>query len=81
MTIGGLLRLTLIELYFGDHQLSGESIDHVAMGFHHHLQPFIDLLTNLLMVPGINHSGMIQALEKRSDTIQFADPFVYFGLP
>jgi len=35
----------------------------------------------ILMAPGLNHSGLAQALERRGSTIRFADPFIYFGLP
>ncbi len=35
----------------------------------------------VLMVPGLNHSGVAQALEKRGCTLRYADPFVYFNLP
>lgn len=44
-------------------------------------QPGIFSRKRVLMVPGMNHNGMIQALERHSTNIDFADPFVYFGLP
>jgi predicted amino acid dehydrogenase len=44
-------------------------------------QPGIFSRKRVLMVPGLNHNGVIQALERHSTSIDFADPFVYFGLP
>lgn len=44
-------------------------------------QPGIFSHKQVLMCPGLNHTGMVSALERRASTIQFADPFVYFGWP
>lgn len=44
-------------------------------------QPGICSQKRILMVPGLNHSGLAQALARRSSDIRYADPVVYFGLP
>lgn len=44
------------------------------------VQPGIFSRKSVLMVPGLNHGGLIQALERHSTSIDFADPFIYFGL-
>ncbi len=44
-------------------------------------EPGIFSQKRVLMVPGLNHSGVAQALEKRGCTLRYADPFVYFNLP
>ncbi len=35
----------------------------------------------ILMCPGLNHTGLAQALRHRGRELQYADPVVYFGLP
>lgn len=35
----------------------------------------------VLMVPGLNHSGLAQALSQYTEELRYADPVVYFGLP
>ncbi len=44
-------------------------------------QPGIFSKKHILMVPGLNHEGLIQALLKHSSKIRYADPVVYFALP
>lgn len=44
-------------------------------------QPGIFAEKHILMVPGLNHNGLAQALERHSSSIRYADPVVYFGLP
>jgi len=44
-------------------------------------QPGVFAKKRILMVPGMNHNGLVQALERHADAIQYADPFVYFGWP
>lgn len=44
-------------------------------------QPGIFSQKRILMVPGLNHNGLAQALERRGAAIRYADPVVYFGLP
>ncbi len=44
-------------------------------------QPGIFSQKQVLMVPGLNHNGLAQALEKRGCTMRYADPFVFFNLP
>ncbi|MBP8000538.1 MAG: serine carboxypeptidase [Chloroflexi bacterium] len=44
-------------------------------------QPGIFSQKRALLVPGLNHTGLAQALEKRGCTLRYADPFVYFNLP
>jgi hypothetical protein len=44
-------------------------------------QPGIFSEKNILMVPGLNHEGLAQALQRHSANIHYADPVVYFALP
>ena len=44
-------------------------------------QPGIFSQKHILMVPGLNHEGLTQALRRHSPHIRFGDPVVYFGLP
>src|SRR5690606_19576746 len=32
-------------------------------------------------VPGLNHNGLAQALERRAAALRYADPMIYFNLP
>ncbi|MCA9924515.1 MAG: hypothetical protein KC421_19195, partial [Anaerolineales bacterium] len=44
-------------------------------------EPGIFSQKRVLMVPGVNHRGMSQALGQRSSAIRYADPVAYFALP
>ena len=44
-------------------------------------QPGIFAQKRVLMVPGLNHNGMSQALGRRGSSIRYADPLIYFNLP
>ena len=44
-------------------------------------QPGIFSQKRVLMVPGLNHEGLAQALSRHTPHIRYADPVVYFGLP
>ena len=44
-------------------------------------QPGIFAQKQILMVPGLNHNGLSQSLARRSSTLRYADPVVYFALP
>ncbi len=44
-------------------------------------QPGIFAQKRILMVPGVNHNGLAQALSRRSANVRYADPVVYFALP
>lgn len=44
-------------------------------------QPGIFGEKRILMVPGVNHHGLLYALQKHSSTIRYAEPIVYFALP
>jgi predicted amino acid dehydrogenase len=44
-------------------------------------QPGIFSAKRVLMVPGLNHNGLIQALERRASAVRYADPYIYFGWP
>jgi len=44
-------------------------------------QPGIFAEKRVLMTPGLNHSGLVQALARHTTAIRYADPIVYFGLP
>jgi hypothetical protein len=44
-------------------------------------EPGIFSQKRILMVPGLNHVGLAQALGRRSPYLRFADPEVFFGLP
>lgn len=44
-------------------------------------QPGIFSQKRVLLVPGLNHVGLAQALERRGSTLRYADPLIYFALP
>lgn len=44
-------------------------------------QPGIFAQKRVLMVPGLNHEGLGQALGRRSAAVRYADPMLYFGVP
>lgn len=44
-------------------------------------QPGIFSEKHILMVPGLNHNNLAQALERHSQAIRYADPVIYFALP
>lgn len=44
-------------------------------------QPGIFSQKHILLVPGLNHEGLEQALSRHSPFIRYADPVVYFALP
>ena len=44
-------------------------------------QPGIFAEKQTLFAPGLNHSGITQALLRRSKAVRYADPVIYFGLP
>lgn len=44
-------------------------------------QPGIFSHKRALMVPGLNHTGLSQALARHAASLTFGDPFVYFGMP
>ena len=44
-------------------------------------QPGIWSRKRVLMAPGLNHSGLAQALGQYADELRYADPIVYFALP
>jgi predicted amino acid dehydrogenase len=44
-------------------------------------QPGVFSQKRVLMVPGLNHDGLAQALRRRAGALRYADPLLYFGLP
>jgi predicted amino acid dehydrogenase len=44
-------------------------------------QPGIFNHKRVLMVPGLNHGGLAQALGRRTPHLSYADPEIFFGLP
>ena len=44
-------------------------------------QPGIFAQKRVLMVPGLNHNGLAEALGRRAVELRYADPFIYFALP
>lgn len=44
-------------------------------------QPGIFAEKHILMVPGVNHSGLADEIAKHSPVMRYADPFVFFNLP
>jgi predicted amino acid dehydrogenase len=44
-------------------------------------QPGIFSEKHILMVPGLNHEGLEQALSRHTPYVRYADPVVYFALP
>jgi len=45
------------------------------------MQPGIFGEKRILMVPGVNHHGLLYAIQKHSPHIRYAEPMVYFALP
>ena len=44
-------------------------------------EPGIFSQKHVLMVPGLNHNGLAEALSRRTPHIRYADPMVFFALP
>jgi predicted amino acid dehydrogenase len=44
-------------------------------------QPGLFAQKRVLMVPGLNHEGLDQALGRRAAAVRYADPLLYFGVP
>lgn len=44
-------------------------------------QPGIFAQKQILMAPGLNHSGLAQSLGRRGLALRYADPLIYFALP
>src|SRR5512136_526895 len=44
-------------------------------------QPGIFAEKHILMVPGLNHGGLVDEIAKHSSKVLYADPFVFFNLP
>ncbi len=44
-------------------------------------QPGIWSRKQVLMAPGLNHNGLAMALNQYTESVRYADPVVYFGLP
>ncbi|MCI0648045.1 MAG: serine carboxypeptidase [Chloroflexi bacterium] len=44
-------------------------------------QPGIWSRKRVLMAPGLNHTGLAQALEQYTEELQYADPVIFFALP
>lgn len=44
-------------------------------------QPGIWARKRVLMAPGLNHTGLAQALNQYTDELRYADPLFYFNLP
>ncbi len=44
-------------------------------------EPGIFSEKRVLMLPGVNHAGLAQALGRHSPHLRYADPEIYFGLP
>ena len=44
-------------------------------------EPGIFSEKRILMLPGVNHAGLAQALGRHSPHVRYADPEIYFGLP
>ncbi|MFL6199328.1 MAG: serine carboxypeptidase [Thermoanaerobaculia bacterium] len=44
-------------------------------------QPGIFAQKRVLMVPGLNHGGLAQALDRHASELRYADPILYFALP
>lgn len=44
-------------------------------------QPGIFSQKRVLMLPGLNHTGLAQALSRRTPHMRYADPVIYFALP
>lgn len=47
----------------------------------HRIEPGIFSRKHVLMMPGVNHTGMVQGFATRTPHVRYADPALYFGLP
>ena len=52
-----------------------------AVGLAERAEPGIFSQKRVLMVPGLNHGGLAQALLRRSPHLRYADPLIFFALP
>ncbi len=52
-----------------------------AVGLVQEADPTLWAHKRVLMVPGLNHVGLAEALEQHTADIHYADPFIYFSLP
>lgn len=44
-------------------------------------EPGIFSQKRILMAPGLNHGGLVQAFSRRTPHLQYGDPVIYFALP
>lgn len=44
-------------------------------------QPGIFAEKRTLLAPGLNHSGLAQALVRHTESVRYADPIIFFGMP
>jgi predicted amino acid dehydrogenase len=58
-----------------------EGIERWGIVLANRFQPGIFSQKKILLVPGLNHQGLIQALQRHSQFIRYADPLVYFAVP
>ena len=56
-------------------------IERWAVGLVQEAAPTLWAKKRVLMVPGLNHVGLAEALEQHTADIHYADPFIYFSLP
>ena len=80
-TVGAGLRSVATETHVVDGAGLRAGLERWAVILADRAEPGIFEEKRILMTPGLNHSGLAQALERRGSTIRYADPFIYFGLP
>jgi predicted amino acid dehydrogenase len=58
-----------------------DGLERWAVALADRAQPGIFAEKNILLTPGLNHSGLAQALGRHSSHIRYGDPIIYFALP
>ena len=80
-TIGAALKAATAHTPIVDGSGVRDGLERWAVMLADRAQPGIFAEKNILMTPGLNHTGLIDELNKHSCTIRYADPFVFFNLP
>ncbi len=79
--VGSTLRQTALQTPVVDGSGLRAGIERWGVTLADRMQPGIFAQKHILMVPGLNHEGLVSALSRRGSEIRYADPVVYFALP
>lgn len=78
---GAQLRATATQTPLVDGSGVRDGLERWAVMLANRAQPGIFAEKYILMVPGVNHSGVADEIVKHSPVVRYADPFVFFNLP